>query len=503
MQPDRPGLDPHAGVRRVLQEHQRVERVAVPAQRVGHEPVVGGIGGGREQPAVEEDLPGVVVDLVLVAAAPRDLDDDVDAALAGASWSMGAIRARSRTARRSSARPAMEFRRITNLPPYVFTIINNLKIEARRAGVDVIDLGFGNPDIPSPEIAVEKLAEAARITPQPPLLDVARACPSSARPSAALYERSWGVDARPRDRDHQHHRLQGGLQPPHVGAAAAGRRRHRAQPQLPDPHLRPAVRRRRPAPGADAPTGPGHAGTSSTASRRPGRSAGRSPACSSSPSRTTRPASCVDLDFMQRVVDFCREQEMVVVHDFAYADVGFDGYEPPSILQAEGAKECAVELYSMTKSFSMAGWRVRVHGRQRRGRAGAGEAQELPRLRHLPAHPDRRHRHHERGARLPEGGLRDLPEPPGRAVRRAGAHRVGHPRSRRARCSSGRRSPSPTTSWARSSSARCWCGSATWPRSPGVGFGPGGDGFVRFALIENEQRIAQGLRNLRRGLTKL
>ena len=65
----------------------------------------------------------------------------------------------------------------------------------------------------------------------------------------------------------------------------------------------------------------------------------------------------VDLPFMQRVVDFCREREMIVVHDFAYADIGFDGYQPPSILQAEGAKECAVELYSMTKSFSMAGWR--------------------------------------------------------------------------------------------------------------------------------------------------
>ena len=67
--------------------------------------------------------------------------------------------------------------------------------------------------------------------------------------------------------------------------------------------------------------------------------------------------ACVDLAFMQRVVDFCREREMVVVHDFAYADVGFDGYRPPSILQADGAKDVAVELYSMTKSFSMAGWR--------------------------------------------------------------------------------------------------------------------------------------------------
>ena len=179
------------------------------------------------------------------------------------------------------------------------------------------------------------------------------------------------------------------------------------------------------------------------------------------------------------------------MHDFAYADVGFDGYDPPSILQAEGAKECAVELYSMTKSFSMAGWRVRVHGRQRRGRAGAREAEELPRLRHVPAHPDRRHGHDERGAGLPEGGLRDLPEPAGRAVDGLAAS-AGTSRSRRGRCSSGRRSPSPTRSWTRSSSARCSSASATSPCRPGVGFGPGGEGFVRFALIENEQRIAQG-----------
>ena len=211
--------------------------------------------------------------------------------------------------------------------------------------------------------------------------------------------------------------------------------------------------------------------------------------------------ACVDLEFMQRVVDFCREHEMIVVHDFAYADVGFDGYQPPSILQAEGAKECAVELYSMTKSFSMAGWRVRVPGRQRRGRAGAGQAQELPRLRHVPADPDRRHRHDERGGRLPEGGLRDLREP-ARTRSSTGSHGSGgRSPSRAARCSSGRRSPSRTPRWTRSSSARCSCATAaTSPLSPGVGFGPGGEGFVRFALIENEQRIAQASATSRRGL---
>ena len=112
--------------------------------------------------------------------------------------------------------------------------------------------------------------------------------------------------------------------------------------------------------------------------------------------------ACVDLEFMTRMVDFAREHDVLLVHDFAYADLGFDGYDPPSILQVPGATDVAVELYTLTKSFSMAGWRVgfllgnaEVVGRAR-------EAQELPRLRHVPADPDRGDRRDERGARLPE-----------------------------------------------------------------------------------------------------
>ena len=90
----------------------------------------------------------------------------------------------------------MEFRRITNLPPYVFTIINGLKIEARRAGADVIDLGFGNPDIPSPDIAVDKLAEAARNT-RNHRYSLSKGIPKLREAVAAMYERNWGVDARP------------------------------------------------------------------------------------------------------------------------------------------------------------------------------------------------------------------------------------------------------------------------------------------------------------------
>ena len=115
----------------------------------------------------------------------------------------------------------MEFRRITSLPPYVFTIIDTLKIEARRAGADVIDLGFGNPDFPSPDVAVEKLAEAVH-NPRNHRYSSSRGIPklreAVRRPLPAPVRRR----ARPRDRGHQHHRRQGGVLAPDVDAAAAG-----------------------------------------------------------------------------------------------------------------------------------------------------------------------------------------------------------------------------------------------------------------------------------------
>ena len=114
----------------------------------------------------------------------------------------------------------MEFRRITSLPPYVFTIIDSLKVEARRAGADVIDLGFGNPDLPSPDIAVEKLAEAAHNT-RNHRYSASRGIPKLRQAIADYYQRRFGVDPRSRHRGDQHHRGQGGLLPPDVGAAAA------------------------------------------------------------------------------------------------------------------------------------------------------------------------------------------------------------------------------------------------------------------------------------------
>ena len=360
---DRAALDPHARVHRVLEQDECVERVAVAAEGVGDEAVVGGVGGGGEEATVEEDLAVLVVDLVLVAAPTGDLDDDVDA-IGG--WWLRHCRPASHTVMRGPGQiPSEQWSSgaSTNLPPYVFTIINDLKIEARRAGADVDRPRVRQPRHP---VAADRRREAGRGGPepqQPPLLAQPRPAQAPRGDRRATTSASGTSTLDPEleitntigSKEGFSHLMWVLLDrgdaaivpspsyPIHIyGPLFAGADLRQVPMRfLADPTQRERLRRRllrQPA-------------------RPPTTSAGPSPACSSSRSRTTPPAPCVDLAFMQRVVDFCREHEMIVVHDFAYADVGFDGYQPPSILQAEGAKECAVELYSMTKSFSMAGWR--------------------------------------------------------------------------------------------------------------------------------------------------
>jgi alanine-synthesizing transaminase len=212
--------------------------------------------------------------------------------------------------------------------------------------------------------------------------------------------------------------------------------------------------------------------------------------------------ACVDLEFFQQVVDFAREREVVVVHDNAYAELGFDGYRPPSILQADGAKECAVELYSMTKAFSMAGWRIAYL---------VGNAEVVQGLAKLKSYLDY-------GTFQPiqiaaTVTLREAVEFPEQVQsiyqgRRDalidGLHRIGWDVPRpRGTMFAWAPIPEPYKEMGSVEFASMLVKEAEVATSPGVGFGPGGEGYVRFALIENEQRIHQAIRNLRRSLTKL
>jgi alanine-synthesizing transaminase len=245
-----------------------------------------------------------------------------------------------------------EFRRIDSLPPYVFATVDRLKQELRRAGEDVIDLGFGNPDIPSPEVAVEKLAEAVH-NPRNHRYSASRGIPRLRKAICDLYARRFGVELDPETqaittigaKEGLAHLMWVLLQP---GDAAIV-----PSPSYPIHIYAPMLA------GATVGRAPMQAGDdvfdafAETFARTEPRPRVLILSFPHNPTTAT-----VDLELMQRAVDFAREHGIVLVHDFAYADLGFDGYQPPSLLQAEGADEVAVELYSLTKSFSMAGWRV-------------------------------------------------------------------------------------------------------------------------------------------------
>jgi len=212
--------------------------------------------------------------------------------------------------------------------------------------------------------------------------------------------------------------------------------------------------------------------------------------------------ACVDLSFMQRLVAFAHEHDVVLVHDFAYADIAFDGYKPPSILQVPGAKDVAVELYTLTKSFSMAGWRVGFL---------LGNAEIVQALTKLKSYLDYGTFQPIQIAAIV--ALNEVPDYPEQinevyqARRNAlcdGLNRIGWsvvpPRGTMFVWAA---IPEPYREMGSLEFAKFLVRDAGVASSPGIGFGPGGDGHVRFALIENEKRIGQAIRNLKRALTKL
>ena len=390
----------------------------------------------------------------------------------------------------------MEFRRINNLPPYVFTIINDLKVEGRRAGHDIIDLRFGNPDLPSPDIAVEKLAEAAH-NPRNHRYSASRGIPKLREAVAGYYARRFGVYLDPDTevintigaKEGFSHLMWTLLQP---GDAALV-----PSPSYPIHLYAPLFT------GAEVREIPLSTGTDffGTMQERWQYSwpKPRIIVLSFPHNPTT---ACVDLEFMAGVVAFAKEHDVLLVHDFAYADLGYDGYLPPSIMQVEGAKDVAVELYSMTKSFSMAGWRVAFM---------VGNPQVVAALAKLKSYLD-----YGTFQPIQIAATVTLNEAPGFPKEVCDIYQ-----SRRdALCSGLNRmgwevEPPKGTMfvWAKIPEPYREMGSvefASWlvrdarvAVSPGVGFGPGGEGHVRFALIENEQRTAQAVRQLRQSLTKL
>ena len=390
----------------------------------------------------------------------------------------------------------MEFRRINALPPYAFAPIDALKMEYRRAGEDVIDLGFGNPDIPSPDTAVAKLIEAAQ-NPRNHRYSMTRGIPKLREAVAGLYDRRFSVALDPETevcatigaKEGFSHLMFALLGPGDTALVPA--------PSYPIHIWGPilagaAVQYVRMGPGQDF--FPNLQAAWEQAWPRP------RVLVTSFPHNPT--TMCVDLEFMAKVVEFAKARDMVVVHDFAYADLGFDGHEPPSILEVPGAKDVAVEIYSLTKSYSMAGWRQgflvgnsEVVGALAKLKSyldyGAFQPIQIAATVVMNEEPDYPKVANEiyRGRRdaLIDGLARigwEIEKPKGTMF-------VWAP------------IPEPYRELTSLEFCTMMVRDGKVAVSPGGGFGPGGEGFVRFALVENEQRIAQAVRGIKKALVKL
>jgi alanine-synthesizing transaminase len=379
-----------------------------------------------------------------------------------------------------------EFYRIAKLPPYVFAAVNEMKARLRSAQYDVVDFGMGNPDGATPRPVVAKLVEAARI-PRNHRYSVSRGIPNLRHEIVRRYERNYGVQL---DSESEAIVTIGAKDAlAHMMFAVIGPGDQVVTPAPCYPiHQYGVIMAEGEAVPLPASDPDEYLNQLEDLYKRP-----RKPKMilMSYPHNPT--TTCVDLSFFQHVVGLALKHGTMILHDFAYADFGFDGYRPPSILQVDGAKEVAVEIFSMTKSYNMAGWRIGFC---------LGNARMIKALARIKSYLDY-------GAFQPIQiasiiALRDCEEEVGkiRAVyekRRTllveGLNAAGWPIEM----------PKATMFvWAPIPEALRSMGSLEYSKllleralvavSPGIGFGPAGEGYVRFALIENHHRSRQAIR---------
>jgi alanine-synthesizing transaminase len=389
-----------------------------------------------------------------------------------------------------------EFYRIRRLPPYVIAEVNGMRAAARAAGEDIIDLGMGNPDLPPPDHVIDKLCEVAR-KPDAHGYSQSRGIPGLRRAQANYYARRFGVELDPESEVVVTMGSKEGLAslataitapgdvvlapnpsyPIHTFGFIIAGATIRAVPTTPDDHYFESLER------AMAFTVP-----------RP------SILVVNYPSNPT--AETVDLAFYERLVAWARENEVWVISDLAYSELYYDGNPTVSILQVKGAKDVAIEFTSLSKTYSMAGWRMGF---------AVGNKKLIAAMTRVKSYLDY-------GAFTPIqaaacaalNGPQDIVE---------SNRRLYHKRRDVLVESFGRAGweiPSPPASmfaWAPLPPALAHLGSLEFSKqllthaqvavAPGVGYGENGEGFVRIAMVENEQRLRQAARNVKRYLQSM
>jgi alanine-synthesizing transaminase len=391
----------------------------------------------------------------------------------------------------------MDFPRIKRLPPYVFNAIGELCLKARRAGEDIIDFGMGNPDEATPSHIVAKLVEAATKAPNH-RYSVSRGVYKLRLAITDWYQRRYGVK----------------LDPDSEAIVTIGSKEGIA-------HLALAILDQGDVVLAPTPTYPIHQYGCIIAGAQvqgvPLRSSGEEfyDELTALVRRTwPRPkllvlnfphnptTATVDLRFMKRVADFARENEIMIAHDLAYADLCFDGYRAPSFMQIEGAKDIGVEFFTLSKSYNMPGWRVGF---------AVGNREMIGALARLKSYFDYGIFAPVQVAAIAAlNGPQDCVAEINETYRRRrdtlvnGLNRSGWPVEKpKATMFVWAPIPEPFRAMGSMEFAKYLIAEAKVAVSPGVGFGADGDGFVRFALIENEHRTRQAIRGIRRALSRL
>lgn len=388
----------------------------------------------------------------------------------------------------------MDFRRIGSLPPYAFAEVNRRKAEVRSRGVDVIDLGFGNPDLPSPDIAVDTLIREAKDH-HNHRYSLSKGIDDLRVALAGRYRRRFGVDLDPETEVISTIGAKEGLSHLMWAVVQRGDAAIVPEPSYPIHIYAPSIA------GAEVRTAPIDSEDDyfEVVNRMFENSWPRPRVIIVSfPHNPT--TKTVEIDFFERLVGFARENDVLVVHDFAYADIAFDGYTPPSILEVPGAKDVAVELYSLTKGHSMAGWRVGFL---------SGNREAVAALAKLKSYLD-------------YGTFQPIQIAAAEVLDRGDEYVSRVNTTYRARrdalvdslAGAGWKMAKPVGTmfvWAPIPEPYEELGSLDFSIhlleqagvavSPGVGFGPSGEGHVRFALVEDEDRIVESAERMGEALT--
>ena len=383
------------------------------------------------------------------------------------------------------------FARLDRLPPYVFATVNQIKMEARHAGKDIIDLGMGNPDIGTPQHIVDKLTEAAQKA-QNHRYSASMGITKLRMAISSWYKRRYDVDIDPDTEAIATIGAKEGISHLILVTIRPGDVVFTPNPTYPI-HPYSAI-----ISGGDVrgiPVGPGNDFFENLIQATRQTWPRPKVLIISYPHNPT--TEVVDIEFFEKIVDYAKEHDIMIVHDFAYADLAFDDYVPPSFLQVKGAKDVGVEFFSLSKSYSMPGWRVGFC---------VGNKEIVGALRRIKSYLDYGIFQPIQIASIialngPQECVKEICDTykTRRDALISGLERVGWKiESPKATMFVWGRIPEKFIEMGSVEFAKMLINEAGVAVSPGLGFGEYGDEYVRFALIENNMRINQAIRGIRK-----